>query len=64
MPTTAHAEYLTFPRLCALAEVVWTGRHDWSGFQERLRHHRTRLDVLGVPRRPTSAPEPLLTPTS
>ncbi|MER5310828.1 beta-N-acetylhexosaminidase [Streptomyces sp. NPDC002773] len=56
VPTDAHAEYLTFPRLCALAEVVWTGRHDWPGFQERLDHHRTRLDTLGVPRRlsPTS----------
>ncbi|OKJ62590.1 beta-N-acetylhexosaminidase [Streptomyces sp. CB02261] len=51
VPTDAHAEYLTFPRLCALAEVVWTGRRDWPGFQERLRHHRTRLDALGVPRR-------------
>ncbi|MFJ3765692.1 beta-N-acetylhexosaminidase [Streptomyces sp. NPDC090082] len=56
VPTTAHAEYLTFPRLCALAEVVWTGRHDWPGFQERLRHHRTRLDALGVPRRLPPAP--------
>ncbi|APE25944.1 MULTISPECIES: beta-N-acetylhexosaminidase [Streptomyces] len=56
VPTPAHAEYLTFPRLCALAEVVWTGRHDWPGFQERLRHHRTRLDALGVPRRPDAAP--------
>ncbi|MET7759235.1 beta-N-acetylhexosaminidase [Streptomyces sp. NPDC005389] len=62
VPTTAHAEYLTFPRLCALAEVVWTGRHDWPGFQERLRHHRTRLDTLGVPRRLPPAPTPLLTP--
>ncbi|MFF3842660.1 beta-N-acetylhexosaminidase [Streptomyces sp. NPDC001930] len=62
VPTTAHAEYLTFPRLCALAEVVWTGRHDWPGFQERLRHHRTRLDTLGVPRRLPPAPAPLLTP--
>ncbi|MFE9132708.1 beta-N-acetylhexosaminidase [Streptomyces sp. NPDC007355] len=51
VPTDAHAEYLTFPRLCALAEVVWTGRRDWPGFQDRLRHHRTRLDALGVPRR-------------
>ncbi|MFE6781776.1 beta-N-acetylhexosaminidase [Streptomyces sp. NPDC057680] len=62
VPTTAHAEYLTFPRLCALAEVVWTGRHDWPGFQERLRHHRTRLDALGVPRRLPPAPAALLAP--
>lgn len=56
VPTDAHAEYLTFPRLCALAESAWTGRRDWPGFQARLRHHRTRLDTLRVPRRlsPTS----------
>ncbi|MFB7371381.1 beta-N-acetylhexosaminidase [Streptomyces sp. NPDC056222] len=56
VPTAAHAEYLTFPRLCALAETAWTGRRDWPGFQARLCHHRTRLDTLRVPRRlsPTS----------
>ncbi|AVH98823.1 beta-hexosaminidase [Streptomyces cinereoruber] len=59
VPTAAHAEYLTFPRLCALAEVVWTGRHDWPGFQERLRHHRTRLDALGVPRRLSTTATPV-----
>lgn len=58
VPTAAHAEYLTFPRLCALAEVVWTGRHDWPGFRERLHHHRTRLDTLGVPRRLAPPPHP------
>ncbi|MFF8280065.1 beta-N-acetylhexosaminidase [Streptomyces lateritius] len=63
VPTAAHAEYLAFPRLCALAEVVWTGRHDWAGFQERLRHHRTRLDALGVPRR-LSATSSSLAPVS
>lgn len=52
MPTPAHAEYLSFPRLCALAENAWSGRRDWPGFQERLHHHRVRLDTLGVPRRP------------
>ncbi|MFE5485996.1 beta-N-acetylhexosaminidase [Streptomyces sp. NPDC056527] len=56
VPTAAHAEYLTFPRICALAETAWTGRRDWPGFQARLSHHRTRLDTLRVPRRlsPTS----------
>ncbi|MEU3298699.1 beta-N-acetylhexosaminidase [Streptomyces sp. NPDC006678] len=52
VPTPAHAEYLSFPRLCALAETAWSGRRDWPGFQERLHHHRVRLDTLGVPRRP------------
>ncbi|MFE5934506.1 beta-N-acetylhexosaminidase [Streptomyces sp. NPDC056470] len=56
VPTAAHAEYLTFPRLCALAEVAWAGRGDWSAFLTRLRHHRTRLDALGVPRRLSPTP--------
>ncbi|MER7956782.1 beta-N-acetylhexosaminidase [Streptomyces sp. NPDC096030] len=56
VPTAAHAEYLTFPRLCALAEVAWSGRGDWSAFLARLRHHRTRLDALGVPRRLSPTP--------
>ncbi|MEV4946836.1 beta-N-acetylhexosaminidase [Streptomyces sp. NPDC053755] len=56
VPTAAHAEYLTFPRLCALAETAWSGRHDWPGFRDRLRHHLTRLDTLGVPRRLSPTP--------
>ncbi|MGW1141634.1 beta-N-acetylhexosaminidase [Streptomyces zhihengii] len=56
VPTAAHAEYLAFPRLCALAETAWTGRRDWPGFRRRLHHHRTRLDTLRVPRRLSPAP--------
>ncbi|UUN30535.1 beta-N-acetylhexosaminidase [Streptomyces sp. FIT100] len=55
VPTPAHAEYLSFPRLCALAETAWSGHRDWPGFQERLHHHRIRLDTLGVPRRPPTS---------
>jgi hexosaminidase len=42
---------MTFPRLCALAEVVWTPkeRKDYAGFLARLRGgHLARLDALGV----------------
>ncbi|KIF71469.1 beta-hexosaminidase [Streptomyces sp. AcH 505] len=52
VPTEAHAEYLAFPRLCALAETAWSAHRDWPGFQDRLAHHRTRLDALHVPGRP------------
>ncbi|GHH42862.1 beta-N-acetylhexosaminidase [Streptomyces candidus] len=56
--TAAHAEYLAFPRLCALADTAWSGGRDWPGFQARLHHHRTRLDALGVPSRPSAILRP------
>ncbi|MGW7196673.1 beta-N-acetylhexosaminidase [Streptomyces chryseus] len=61
--TAAHAEYLAFPRLCALADTAWSGGHDWPGFQARLHHHRTRLDALGVPSRPSAILRPERTTT-
>jgi hexosaminidase len=50
IPSLAHAEYMMFPRLCALAEVVWSPKsaRDWSDFQKRLATHELRLDQLGV----------------
>jgi hexosaminidase len=56
VPTTDHAEYMLFPRLCALSEVVWTTRDKKSyiGFLERMGLHVRRLDALGVNRAPLS----------
>ncbi len=44
--TEAHAEYMLFPRLLALAEVDWTprGARDWESFQARL---PAQLEMLG-----------------
>jgi hexosaminidase len=44
------AEYMIFPRICALAETFWTIRaaKDFEEFQSRLRIHQKRLDRLGV----------------
>ncbi|NUV99680.1 beta-N-acetylhexosaminidase [Streptomyces sp. CAI 127] len=54
--TPEEIEYLSFPRLCALADRSWSGgRGDWPGFVERLRQHTARLDALGVPYRPLDA---------
>ncbi len=54
--TPEEIEYLSFPRLCALADRSWSGgRGDWPGFVERLRRHTARLDALGVPYRPLDA---------
>ncbi|WP_395293784.1 beta-N-acetylhexosaminidase [Kitasatospora hibisci] len=49
VPTPEHIEYLTYPRLCALAERVWDSTDDWQDFRTRLEGHRARLAALGVP---------------
>jgi hexosaminidase len=50
MPDTKHVEYMAFPRLCALSEVLWSPRESrsLSDFLDRLRQHLKRLDRLGV----------------
>jgi hexosaminidase len=48
--TPADVEYMALPRMCALAEVVWTPAElkDWDDFRERLDHLTKRLDAMGV----------------
>ncbi|MDR1374898.1 MAG: beta-N-acetylhexosaminidase [Treponema sp.] len=43
------AEYMIFPRICAIAEALWTAREprDFGGFLSRLEVHQKRLDRLG-----------------
>ena len=50
IPTPKQAEYMVFPRLAALAEVLWTPRErkDLPGFRARLARHLPRLDALDV----------------
>ena len=48
--TPEHASYMMWPRLCALAEAVWSpsaGR-DWDSFLERLGRLRPGLERLGM----------------
>jgi hexosaminidase len=54
IPTPEHAEYMGFPRACALAEVAWTpkARCDYKDFSARLVAHMDRLAQLGVHYRP------------
>jgi hexosaminidase len=54
IPNLAHAEYMAFPRLCALAEVTWSSpaSRNYEDFVRRLRVHLQRLDALGVKYRP------------
>ena len=44
------AEYMIFPRLCAIAETLWTPQEnkDFEDFSKRLEIHRKRLDLLGI----------------
>jgi hexosaminidase len=44
----AIAEYMIFPRICALAENLWTGPGGLDDFSRRLTEHRKRLDALGL----------------
>jgi hexosaminidase len=49
MPTIEKSEFMAFPRMCALAEGVWTReKSTYADFVARLRAHLRRLDRLGV----------------
>ena len=52
--TPDHVEYMVWPRLSALSEVLWSprGARDFKDFTRRLKSHETRLDVLDVHYRP------------
>ena len=58
MPQPKKVEYMAFPRLTALAEVVWTPkeRRDYASFLDRLALHMQRLRVLDVNARPLDPP--------
>jgi hexosaminidase len=52
-------DYMAFPRLCAVAEVAWSGPgHDVSDFAGRLRVHKGRLRAFGVEYRRDAGPLP------
>ena len=50
VPSLQHAEYMAFPRLCALAEVNWSPKtyRNYDDFTRRLQVHAQRLDQLEV----------------
>lgn len=43
-------EYMVFPRMSALSEVLWTRKdlRNWSKFEPRLLHQFKRYDFLGI----------------
>lgn len=50
MPTEDKVEYMVFPRILAMSEVVWSNskRKDYNNFVSRVENFNKRLDVLGV----------------
>ena len=58
MPDPKHVEYMAFPRLTALAEVVWTpsGRKDYADYLSRLAADMERLQRLDVNFHPLETP--------
>lgn len=52
-------DYFAFPRLCALAEALWSsGERDFDDFSWRLDEHLAKLDAFGVEYRHASGPLP------
>jgi hexosaminidase len=50
LPTPQRVEYMAFPRMTALAEVVWSPKEgkDFADFRRRLDVHLRRLDGMQV----------------
>ncbi|RKR75428.1 beta-N-acetylhexosaminidase [Frondihabitans australicus] len=52
-------DYFAFPRLAALAEVLWSGPgRDFDDFTARFEAHLARLDAIGVEYRHSDGPRP------
>ena len=43
-------EYMAFPRVCALSEVLWMDKNskDYKQFLNKMNHHKLKLKYLGV----------------
>ena len=50
IPNLKQAQYMIFPRLCALAEITWSPRdtRNWEDFTRRLETQLQRFDQAGV----------------
>jgi hexosaminidase len=59
MDSPRTVDYFAFPRLCALAEVLWSGPGgDFDDFEGLLDTHLARLDAIGVEYRRADGPRP------
>ena len=61
LTVAANTSFAGFPRLSAIAEVVWTpaALKNWTDFTNRLQVHRQRLRQMGVNYNPSSTPPQL-----
>ena len=50
VPEPTDMQQMLFPRLCAVAEVLWSpaGARDWSSYQERMAVLVPQLEAMGV----------------
>jgi hexosaminidase len=50
IPTSEHAEYMVYPRACAMAEVLWTPaeHRKYDNFLARMPEHANRLTEWDV----------------
>jgi len=50
IPTTQQSEYMIFPRIAAMSEVLWSQKEarNWSDFTKRLPTLLERYDFLGI----------------
>ncbi|MFD1094923.1 glycoside hydrolase family 20 protein [Salegentibacter chungangensis] len=50
IPTNAHSEYMMFPRLVALSEVLWSPdeKLDWRDFSGRIQQMFPRLELMDI----------------
>lgn len=46
----SHVEYMSLPRMSALAEIVWSPKEskNWDNFSKRLATHNNRLGAMGA----------------
>lgn len=41
--------HLTYPRICALSEVAWSGKGSWNSFYPTMRdYHYDRMEAMGI----------------
>lgn len=50
LPNYRHAQYMTYPRAWALAEVYWSPKSakNWDDFARRMERHFDRADAAGI----------------
>jgi hexosaminidase len=63
VPNFRHAEYMTWPRALALAEVFWGTKTDWGDFTGRVMAQFKYMDAAGVKYAP-SMYDPVITPVA